>query len=73
MIPLSVFGPFWKSLSQSVTKSLFEVWQVLQSVTEVYDKVRQVLKSEAVIAKWEVTIFNDLSDANNKEILQILS
>ena len=73
MISLSVFGPFWKSLSQSVTKSLFEVWQVLQSVTEVYDKVQQVLKSEAVIAKWEVTIFNDLSDANKKEILQILS
>ena len=56
-----------------MTKSLFEVWQVLQSVTEVYDKVRQVLKSEAVIAKREVTIFNDLSDANKKEILQILS
>ena len=32
------------------------ITKLLQSVTEVYYKVRQVLQSATVIAKWDVTL-----------------
>ena len=42
-------------LLQSVTEVYYKVRQVLQSVTDCYYKVRQVLQSVTVITKWDVT------------------
>ena len=42
-------------LLQSVTEVYYKVRQVLQSVTDCYYKVRQALKSATVITKWDVT------------------
>ena len=42
-------------LLQSVTEVYYKVRQVLQSVTNCYYKVRQVLQSVTVITKWDVT------------------
>ena len=42
-------------LLQSVTEVYCKVRQVLQSVTDCYYKVRQVLQSATVITKWDVT------------------
>ena len=42
-------------LLQSVTDCYYKVRQVLQSVTDCYYKVRQVLQSATVITKWDVT------------------
>ena len=46
-------------LLQSVTEVYYKVRQVLQSVTDCYYKVRQVLQSAKVITKWDVTPFLD--------------
>ena len=43
-------------LLQSVTEVYYKVRQVLQSVTDCYYKVCQVLQSATVISKWEVTL-----------------
>ena len=42
-------------LLQSVTECYYKVRQVLQSVTDCYYKVCQVLQSVTVITKWDVT------------------
>ena len=45
-------------LLQSVTEVYYKVRQVLQSVTYCYYRVRQVLQSATVITKLDVTSFN---------------
>ena len=42
-------------LLQTMTEVYYKVRQVLQSVTDCYYKVRQVLQSATVIGKWDVT------------------
>ena len=42
-------------LVQSVTNCYHKVRQVLQSVTDCYYKAREVLQSVTVITKWDVT------------------
>ena len=44
-----------KNLLQSVIEVYYKVRQVLQSATDCYYKVRQVLQSVTVITKWDLT------------------
>ena len=60
----------WKMRQKTIITKLLQVWQkfitkgvryckvcqVLQSVTDCYYKVRQVLQSATVITKWDVTM-----------------
>ena len=42
-------------LLESVTEVYYKVRQVLQKVTDCYYKVRQVLQNVTVVTKWDVT------------------
>ena len=46
-------------LLQSVTEVYYKVRQVLQSVTDCYYKVHLVLQSATVITMWDVTSIED--------------
>ena len=59
-------------LLQSVTEVYYKVRQVLQSVTDCYYKVCQLLQSVTVITKWGVTEYVEQNETSTEESSEAL-